>query len=326
MCSHAARGVGCDPVWDGDDFIGVHGTTARSKGSFTPDQIAVCSLMMTNSVTSLARRVGVCSWSLRPTDPADLAAQVRGCGLTAVQLALDPIRRGEWPLEETRTALSNAGIRILSGMMGTVGEDYSTLETIRATGGLRPMEHWDANLAAAGQSADIARTLGLSLVTFHAGFLPHDRGDRERGVLLDRLGRVADVFASRGIALALETGQETAETLVDVLRDLDRPNVGVNFDPANMILYGMGDPARSLRTLLPSVRQMHVKDANATEVAGEWGTEVPVGRGQVRWRELFEVVDAAARPFDLVIEREAGERRAEDVRAAVAVVGSFVRM
>ncbi len=239
---------------------------------------------MTSSHTSRPH-LGVCSWSLTPASPSDLVAQVRACGLSAVQLALDPIRVGAWTLDETRRALTDAGIRFLSGMMGTKGEDYSTLDSIRRSGGVRPTEHWAENLDAARRTAEIARTLGLPLVTFHAGFLPHDREDPERRALLDRLGQIADVFAKANVALAFETGQETAATLVEVLKDLDRPNVGVNFDPANMILYGMGDPVAALRTLLPWVRQMHVKDADAATTPGAWGSEVPVGRGQVRWRE-----------------------------------------
>lgn len=279
---------------------------------------------MTSSQATPRPRLGVCSWSLKPKDPGDLVAQVRACGLSAVQLALDPIRTGEWSLDETRRTLADAGISVLSGMMVTKGEDYSTLDSIRRTGGVRPTEHWAENLRAAGEIAQIARTLGLPLVTFHAGFLPHDRDDPERGALLDRLGRLADVFAKRNVALAFETGQETAATLLEVLKELDLPNVGVNFDPANMILYGMGDPALALRTLLPWVRQMHVKDADSASAPGAWGSEVPVGRGQVRWRELFAVVHSAPRPFDLVIEREAGDRRIEDVRAAAGIVGSFI--
>jgi hypothetical protein len=87
-------------------------------------------------------RLGVCSWSLQPSSPADLVAKLREIGVDACQLALDPLREGAWKLGETRDALRAAGIEIRSGMMGTHGEDYSTLDTIRVTGGVRPNEHW----------------------------------------------------------------------------------------------------------------------------------------------------------------------------------------
>src|SRR5262245_49404591 len=118
-------------------------------------------------------RIGVCSWSLRPASVDDLIAKVRACGLTHVQLALDPIRTGAWDATATWNALAGAGITVVSGMMGMKGEDYSTLESIRATGGVRPAATWPDNLKAVQATARIAHRLGIRLVTFHAGFLPH---------------------------------------------------------------------------------------------------------------------------------------------------------
>lgn len=269
-------------------------------------------------------RVGVCSWSLRPAGPEDLVRQLQACGVAAVQLALDPIREGRWAEPEVVDRFRAAGIRILSGMMGTVGEDYSTLDSIRTTGGLRPDQHWHANLQAAHDNAALARRLGLELVTFHAGFLPHDRGDAERAILLDRLASIADAFARQNINVAFETGQETAETLIEVLDDLAMPQVGVNFDPANLILYGMGNPVEALSRLTPRVRQLHIKDAIPTRAAGAWGEEVPVGSGSVDWSAFFKIVSRTLPEVDLVIEREAGEQRIEDIRSAHELIRRFV--
>lgn len=271
-------------------------------------------------------RLAVCSWSLRPTGPADLAAKVRACGLDAVQLAHDPIRRGEWDEGETVRVLDGEGVAVVSGMMGMKGEDYSTLESIRRTGGVRTDETWPENLAAAEANAALAQRLGLGLVTFHAGFLPHEQADPERERMLDRLRRLAGVFGSRGVRVALETGQETADTLIAVLDDLnagpDAPPapVGVNFDPANMILYGMGDPITAFTRLSHHVAQVHLKDARPTERPGTWGTETPLGDGAVRWPDFFYVYRDADLRCDLVIERESGERRVEDVQSAAEYV------
>jgi sugar phosphate isomerase/epimerase len=245
---------------------------------------------------------------------------VRAAGLDAVQLALDPLRTGEWPEDDTRTALADAGIAIRSGMMGTEGEDYSTLDTIRVTGGVRPDATWERNLAAAGENARLARRLGLDLVTLHAGFLPEEAGDPERATLLDRLRAVVDAFAAEEVAVAFETGQETAGTLLGVLRELERPTAGVNFDPANMLLYGMGDPVDALSQLAPFVRQIHVKDARRTATPGTWGTEVPVGTGEVDWDAFFEVTVLRGIDGDLMIEREAGDDRVADIRTARELV------
>lgn len=267
-------------------------------------------------------RLGVCSWSLQPRGPAELVESVVACGLRWVQLALDPIRTGAWLLAETRHRLDDAGVRVLSGMMAMKGEDYSTLESIRLTGGVRPDGDWPDNLSAASANADIAAELGLSLVTFHAGFLPHDHDDPLRAVMLERLARLADVFASRGVGVAFETGQESAPTLLGVLDDLGG-RCGVNFDPANMILYGMGDPVDALRTLGSRVRQVHVKDARPGPTPGEWGEEAVVGEGAVDWPAFFRTLRAVAPGVDLVIEREAGPSRVADILRARALVESL---
>ncbi len=278
---------------------------------------------MPSTHTPSSRRLGVCSWSLRSKSAADLASAVQACGVGGVQLHLDPLREGDWSLATTREVLARAGISILSGMMSMQGEDYSTLESIARTGGVRPDSTWHANFKAAERNATIAKELGQSLVTFHAGFLPHGGTHEERaerGKMIERLRQLAEVFGSRGVRVALETGQEQADTLLGVLRDVnaglgDARRVGVNFDPANMILYGMGDPIAALRALRAHVVQVHIKDAVATRTPGTWGDEVPVGTGQVDWKAFFGVLGEGA-ACDCVIEREAGEARVDDVRTA----------
>lgn len=264
--------------------------------------------------------LGCCSWSLRPESPKDLAAKLEEIGVEYVQLALEPIRSGAWKLDDVKKALAKVGVSIASGMMSMLGEDYTTLETIRETGGVRPDATWNANLLAARGNALLAKKLGLTLVTFHAGFLPHDVDDPERKRLLDRLRVMIDTFAAQGVHVGLETGQETAGTLLDVLRELDRPTAGVNFDPANMILYDMGEPVAALSKLAPYVRQLHMKDAKRTKKKGRWGQEVAVGDGEVDWKKLLAVVKQKAIPTQFMFEREAGEQRVADVKRGVAFV------
>ncbi|HNQ24590.1 MAG TPA: sugar phosphate isomerase/epimerase family protein [Phycisphaerae bacterium] len=269
-------------------------------------------------------RIGVCSWSLRPTSPEDLAQKVRAVGLDAIQLALDPLRTGAWPTAQTVATLGAAGIGIRSGMLAMRGEDYTSLESIRRTGGLRPDEYWSDNLAAVEANATIVAQLGLKLVTFHAGFIPHERGDPLRAVLGERVRAVADRLAGVGARVGLETGQETADHLLGFLEELQHPAVGVNFDPANMILYGRGDPVAALRALSAHVVQVHVKDAVPAATPGTWGREVPVGTGAVDWPGFFTVLRQAAFSGDLMIEREAGDTRSGDIDAARRRVATWI--
>jgi sugar phosphate isomerase/epimerase len=215
------------------------------------------------------------------------------------------------------------GLTVVSGMFGCVGEDYSTLDTIRVTGGIAPDATWEKNWTNIRATAALAQRLGLKLVTFHAGFLPHDEKDPNFAKLLRRLAETADVFKAANISLGLETGQETAPVLAQLLQKLKRPNVGVNFDPANMILYDKGDPIAALRTLGPSIRAVHIKDARRTKVPGTWGEEVTVGTGEVDWKAFFATLRELNYTGDFVVEREAGNQRVADIRTAKDVLAKM---
>jgi len=265
-------------------------------------------------------RIAVCSWSLIPTSPQDLVEKLLATGVSRVQLALDPLREEPAVWGGTAETLRQAGFDIVSAMFGCVGEDYTTLDTIRVTGGIAPDSTWEQNLENIRASIALAAGMEMELVTFHAGFVPHDPADPGFAVMIDRLAVVADLFAAANMTVALETGQETAAELAGLLRVLDRPNVAVNFDPANMLLYGKGDPIEALRLLGPWLRQVHIKDANPSPVAGAWGEEVAVGTGKVDWPTFFETLKEVGFNGDFVIEREAGDQRVADIRLAKEVI------
>ena len=271
-------------------------------------------------MNDLVARLAVCSWSLQPADPQDLLSKLRATGIHRVQLALDPARETPGVWGKAASVLQQNGMTLVSGMFGCVGEDYSTLETIRQTGGIAPDSTWEQNWKNIQTTAALAYELGLRLVSFHAGFLPHEERDPAFSKMLGRLAEAAEIFRAAGITLCLETGQETAAVLSQLLKKLNRANVGVNFDPANMLLYDKGDPIAALRTLGPWIRQVHIKDATRTRVPGTWGQEVVAGTGEVDWRAFFSTLQQLGYTGDFVIEREAGDQRVADIRSAKEVV------
>jgi sugar phosphate isomerase/epimerase len=275
---------------------------------------------MTNNIEA---RLAVCSWSLQPDTPEALIAQLREIGLSRVQLALDPLRDNPDIWDKTPELFAAAGIEIASGMFGTIGEDYTTLETIRETGGVLPDQHWESNWKGIKKIAEIANDLSLKLVTFHAGFLPHEESDPNFKKLMNRIEQIAELFFEKNIDLGFETGQETADTLKLFLEKLNRPSVGVNFDPANMILYAKGDPIESLNTLSPFLKQCHIKDAKTTKEPGTWGEEVTVGTGEVDWSAFFTSLESLGFEGDFCIEREAGNQRIIDIRTASEFVAKL---
>ncbi|HEV2693841.1 MAG TPA: sugar phosphate isomerase/epimerase family protein [Verrucomicrobiae bacterium] len=269
---------------------------------------------------AIHERLAVCSWSLQPTDPEDLVQKLRATGINRVQLELDPLRDAPKVWGDTEKIFREHNISIVSGMVRCIGEDYATLESIRLTGGIASDALWEKNVKNISTCATIAKKMGLKLVTFHAGFLPPDESHPTFAKMCQRLDVVADIFMVQNIMLGLETGQETAPELAALLHKLNHPNIGVNFDPANMILYDKGDPVKALHTLAPWIRQVHIKDAKRTRVSGTWGEEVPVGKGEVDWRGFFTTFKHVVFNVNLVIEREYGHTRVADIRTAREVM------
>jgi L-ribulose-5-phosphate 3-epimerase len=265
-------------------------------------------------------QMGVCSWSLQATGPKDLADKVNALGLKRVQLGLTPHRNDPGAWEGVQEILAESGISIVSGMFSTIGEDYTTPETIQRTGGVILDEYWEENWELAKASAVLAKEMGLKQVSTHAGFLPHDTSDPEFKKLSGRLAKIAGLYADIGALLLFETGQESAETLLvflDEMRKLGAENIGVNFDPANMILYDMDNPIEALQKLASQVHQVHVKDAKRTAVKGQWGEEVIVGTGEVDWDAFVRILAEADFAGSYIFEREMGDNRIGDISQGI---------
>ncbi|MFG0248118.1 MAG: sugar phosphate isomerase/epimerase family protein [Phycisphaeraceae bacterium JB051] len=270
-------------------------------------------------MSTMHPRLALCSWSTQPTSPQQLIDNVKQTGLTHIQLALMPLLQEADVWSDAPRQLADAGITVVSGMFGCEGEDYSTFQTIRQTGGMTRDDTWDKNWANVQQVAKVAESMGLDMVSGHAGFLPTSKEDPKFDKLASRLTQVAGCFADHGLTLIFETGQETADTLnqfLDELASRNATNVGINFDPANMLLYNMGDPVDSVIKVGPRVKQVHIKDAVRAEQPETWGMEVAVGTGQVDWPAFLKALEQINYTGHLVIEREAGDQRLTDIATA----------
>lgn len=268
--------------------------------------------------------VGVCSWSLQVTSVRQLEGFLKQLGIEVVQIALGDPHHASWEEGEGfAKAAQAAGLRMSAAMLGFPGEDYTTPQTIAATGGFTPVQRRAERLERVAWAVDKTRELGLTMFTLHAGHIPHKAGP-ERTAMLDCLAQAADRAAAKGVTVALETGQETAQDLLSVLKDLALPNLKVNFDPANVILYDMGDPIESLERLAEYVIHVHCKDANYPKQKGTWGEEVILGAGQVDIRRFVATLQRIGYQGPLCIEREVGTQqdRLRDVAHGVQFLRS----
>ena len=252
--------------------------------------------------------LGVCSWSLQVRSIAELRRLLDRLGVNVVQIACGDPHHASWDegdaLPETART---SGIIMTGAMLGFPGEDYTTPQTIKVTGGFGNPAWRPERLQRLEWALERTLALGLSDLTLHAGFLP-EPDDPERSALLDTLTKAADLAQKSGITLAFETGQETAELLRTTLDELQAPNIKINFDPANMLLYDMGDPIRAVELLGPSIRSVHVKDARRPGTKGRWGEEVPLGDGEVDIRRFIKALKSVGYQGPLVVEREVGNQ------------------
>jgi L-ribulose-5-phosphate 3-epimerase len=254
--------------------------------------------------------VGVCSWSLQVKSVPELKRLLGRLGTDVVQIACGDPHHAAWDEgDRLPEAARAAGFRMTGAMLGFPGEDYTTPQTIQRTGGFGNPATRAERLERFAWALDRTRDLGLSDLMLHAGFLP-EPGDPDRKPFLDTLGQVSAMAAAKGVTVAFETGQETADLLRRTLDELKCPNLKVNFDPANMLLYDKGDPLRAVEVLGPDIRSVHVKDANRPTAPGQWGEEVPLGQGQVNIRAFVQTLKKVGYRGPLCIEREVGDQEA----------------
>ena len=269
------------------------------------------------------RETGVMFWADR--DPLD---RIRGLGVRCGQLGI----AGDYPLagaaEKWKQALAAENFTLATVVCAYNGESYADIPAVQRTVGYIPTQWRAERLARTLEVSDFAAALGAPGIACHIGFVPHDPGDADYLVVREMVRNVCDHAAAHGQTFALETGQEPADVLLHFLQDVDRPNLGINFDPANMILYGTGDPIEALDILATHVLSVHCKD-------GCWppkgdpialGKEVPLGQGDVGLERFLGKLKQIGFTGPLNIEREAEnpEERMTDIAMAVELLARLV--
>ena len=201
--------------------------------------------------------------------------------------------------------LAELNITITAVFGGFEGESYADIPTCQQTVGLVPAATRAARTVELKEIADFARHLGVDVVGLHIGFVPHDPNDPEYAKIVAVAREVCDHCRELKQAVHLETGQEPADTLLQFIAEVDRSNLRVNFDPANMVLYGSGEPLEALRKIGPHVGSVHCKDALWSDRPGDtWGTEVPLGEGAVGIEAYLRTLSEIGYAGPLTIERE----------------------
>jgi sugar phosphate isomerase/epimerase len=262
-----------------------------------------------------ALEIGVMFWAGR--DPHETIRELKSWGLRCGQLGIP----GDLPLEGAaarwKQALADERFTVVTVFAAYVGESYADIPTVQRTVGFVPPATRAERELRTLAVADFAAALGVPSIATHIGFVPEDRSSPDYIAVREMVRRVCDRAAAHGQTFALETGQEPAPALLQFLLSAERANLGINFDPANMILYGTGDPIEALDILAPHVITVHVKDGDwpPPAVPGALGHEQPLGQGAVGMERFIAKLKEIGYKGPLTIEREESDpvRRRRDI-------------
>jgi len=271
--------------------------------------------------------IGVCSWSI------DRRYLMRSLATAADPLALRVVQIGFFTDEAVRDAdateilraAAAAGMTLCGSFVGFEKEDYSSIAAIAATGGFAPDDAWPDRLQIARRVGELTAEMGVYTLAVHAGSVPDDASSPDFAKLVDRVGEVAEAASECGVRLLLETGQESARTLLRFLEAVDRPTVGVNFDPGNFVIYGTDEPAAAVSALKGCIELVHVKDAVRSSRPGvEYGRPAPLGTGDAAIPRVINKLRANRYAGPLLLECRPEDTDLHGMRAAADYLRSLV--
>ncbi len=190
--------------------------------------------------------------------------------------------------------------------------------------GIVPPEFRAERMAALKAGADFAARVGTPSITTHAGFIPENMTDPLYPGVIDALREIVEYCGERGLGFWFETGQETPVVLLRVIEDLGYDNLGINLDPANLLMYGKANPVDALDVFGRYVRGIHAKDGEYPTNGQQLGVEKPLGQGRVNFPVLIPKLKALGYTGALTIEREiSGPKQIEDIKHAIAVLSQL---
>jgi len=194
-----------------------------------------------------------------------------------------------------------------------------------ATLGLVPAAYRAERIAALKRGADMASWLGVRDVTTHVGFIPENPSTTEYRDVVVAVREVARYCRDLGLYFNFETGQETPTTLMRTIEDVGLENLGINLDPANLLMYGKANPMDAVDIYREKVRGVHVKDGHYPTDGRHLGVETPVGEGLVDFPVLVSRLHGYGYDGPWIIEREiSGPRQLEDIRQAKAYLETIL--
>jgi len=280
--------------------------------------------MDTNNETGQTRlKLGV--MAPLPNGPEKEFAKAHDLGLESVQVVCwQPDLFSAEMAERVLAASERYGIEVTTIWTGLPGPAVWNFIDGPRTIGLVPPEYRAERVAALKVGADFAVRVGVPTITTHVGFIPESPNNPLYPGLIDALRQVVDYCRERGIVFCFETGQETPTTLLRVIQDLGTENLGINLDPANLLMYGKANPVDALDVFGQYVLGVHAKDGEYPTNGRQLGVEKPLGEGRVNFPALVSRLKALGYRGALTIEREiSGPRQIADIKRAIQILSQL---
>ncbi len=188
--------------------------------------------------------------------------------------------------------------------------------------GLDVAENLEPRIEHVQRVMQLAFDLGPRIVTVQAGTVAGNEDDLRLSLLREALAALGAYGDRVGTTLALETGLESGETLAKFLSRFDTGSLGVNFDPANLAMNGFR-PFEDLRALAGRIVQVQARDMRR-HGPSRTAQEVALGHGEIDWMSLLGLFGEADFRGWVVLVREAGTQRLQDIDSGVGILRRLI--
>lgn len=228
--------------------------------------------------------------------------------------------------EKILTACKEHGMKISSLWCGWSGPAMWNFYEGPKTLGLVPEEYRKMRVEELKLGSDFAKKLGVENLVTHVGYIPENPNDPTFTDVVLAVREVAERCKENGQYFLFETGQETPVTLLRTIEEIGLDNLGINLDPANLIMYGKANPIDALDVFGKYVRDVHAKDGRYPTCGKELGPETPIGEGKVNFPAFIKKLREIGYDGSLTIEREiSGEQQIKDIKAAKKLLDELIR-
>ena len=246
--------------------------------------------------------------------------ELKALGLSHCQLGGSALYTPEMA-ENVKAIIKKEGVTITTVFAGWPGPLVWDFLEGPVTIGLVPPEYRFARVEEIIKSSDFAAKIGVRQIATHVGFIPENPSDPLYPGVIAALRHVVDYCKQNGQKFLFETGQETPVALRRVIEDLGREGIGINFDPANLLMYGKANPVDALDIIGEFILDIHAKDGEYPVNGRELGVEKPLGQGRVNFPALFKKLKELGYDGPVTIEREiSGEQQKKDILMAIEML------